>query len=103
MAASESCGRFWRTCETDVVVMATEDKQLCSTGAVAGTLGRSQGSVGGGRRWQKDGSGQLAGMGWGALGSVQALLKRETTATLWFLCGEDCLEHSFQLTWACLT
>ena len=40
--------------------MAAENRRLRGAGAVAGTLWWSEGAV---RRWQKDGSGQQAGMG----------------------------------------
>ena len=40
--------------------MAPEDRWLHGVGAVVGTLGQSKGTM---RRWQKDGSGQLDGVG----------------------------------------
>ena len=70
----------------DLVVIARGCGEVAvHTGAVA--LGWSEGTV---RKWQKAGSGWLAGMG-STRGFVQALLKCETVVTL----SEDCLNHKF--------
>ena len=47
-------------------MMGAEDRRLCSAGAMAGTMGRCEGTV---SRWQMGGSGQLAGMGVWSAGS----------------------------------